>query len=90
MRRTIIMTADDYGMCLEVNEAIEEYFESGALRATCVMPNLPLYEKAGFLRTRFSNCSIGINFFRSSTSVCLSATILSKIFMLICLIPLRF
>lgn len=61
MSRTIIITADDYGMCSEINEAIEECLEAGALRATCVMTNMPLYEKAGFLRKRFPNCSIGIH-----------------------------
>lgn len=61
MSRTIIITADDYGMCSEINEAIEECLTAGALRATCVMTNMPLYEKAGTLRTRFPHCSIGIH-----------------------------
>ncbi len=57
----LIITADDYGMCPEVNRAIEECLAAGALRATCVMPNLPAYTEAAQLRARFPQASIGIH-----------------------------
>jgi len=61
MKRKIIVTADDYGMCPSVNSAIEECLAAGTLRATCVMTNMPFCEDAGFLRRRFQKSSIGIH-----------------------------
>lgn len=61
MKRKIIVTADDYGMCAAVNSAIEECLAAGTLRATCIMTNMPFCEDAGCLRRRFQNCSIGIH-----------------------------
>lgn len=61
MTRKLIITADDYGMCEAVNAAIEECLAAGALRATCVMTNMPLYPAAVSLRHRFPSASVGIH-----------------------------
>lgn len=61
MSRKLIITADDYGMCDAVNQAIEECLAAGALRATCVMTNMPTYRAAASLRDRFPQVSIGIH-----------------------------
>lgn len=57
----LIITADDYGMCPAVNRAIEECLAAGALRATCVMANMPDYAEAALLRRMFPQTSIGIH-----------------------------
>jgi predicted glycoside hydrolase/deacetylase ChbG (UPF0249 family) len=57
----LIITADDYGMCPEVNRAIEECLAAGALRATCVMANMPYDTDAAQLRRVFPQASIGIH-----------------------------
>lgn len=57
----LIITADDYGMCPEVNRAIEECLAAGALRATCVMTNMPAYTDADRLSKDFPSASIGIH-----------------------------
>jgi hypothetical protein len=57
----LIITADDYGMCASVNRAIEACLAAGTLRATCVMANMPLWQKAAGLRERFPAASIGLH-----------------------------
>ncbi|MEF3274182.1 MAG: ChbG/HpnK family deacetylase [Chloroflexus sp.] len=59
--RQLIITADDYGLCPEVNRAIEECLAAGALRATCVMTNQQAYTDAAHLRQRFPHASVGIH-----------------------------
>jgi predicted glycoside hydrolase/deacetylase ChbG (UPF0249 family) len=61
MTRNLIITADDYGMCQSVNDAIDACLEAGALRATCVMVNMPCFAAAASLRDRFPSCSVGIH-----------------------------
>jgi predicted glycoside hydrolase/deacetylase ChbG (UPF0249 family) len=61
MIRNLIITADDYGMCQVVNDAIEACLRAGTLQATCVMTNMPAYEAAATLRRQFPQCSIGIH-----------------------------
>jgi predicted glycoside hydrolase/deacetylase ChbG (UPF0249 family) len=61
MNRRLIITADDYGMCDAVNDAIEECLVSGAVRATCVMMNMPVYNRAARLRQQFAQASVGIH-----------------------------
>lgn len=61
MSRRLIVTADDYGLCAPVNAAIEECLAAGAMRATCVMTNMPDYRDAAELRRRFPTASIGIH-----------------------------
>lgn len=61
MNRKLIITADDYGMCDAVNEAIEECMAVGVVRATCVMTNMPAYSAVSNLRGKFPQSSIGIH-----------------------------
>jgi hypothetical protein len=61
MSRNLIVTADDYGMCDAVNEAIDECLSAGALQATCVMVNMPACRSAAALRKRFPHASLGIH-----------------------------
>jgi predicted glycoside hydrolase/deacetylase ChbG (UPF0249 family) len=60
-RGRLIITADDYGLCDSVNEAIEECLSAGSVRATCVMANMPAYRAAESLRRTFPQCSLGIH-----------------------------
>jgi predicted glycoside hydrolase/deacetylase ChbG (UPF0249 family) len=57
----LIITADDYGMCASVNEAIDNCLEVGAVSATCVMINMPECHPATRLKERFPSCSVGIH-----------------------------
>ncbi|MDZ4720132.1 MAG: ChbG/HpnK family deacetylase [Roseiflexaceae bacterium] len=61
MTHQLIITADDYGMCAPVNTAIEDCLAAGAMRATCVMANMPLWRDAAQLRQRFPDASIGLH-----------------------------
>jgi predicted glycoside hydrolase/deacetylase ChbG (UPF0249 family) len=61
MKHRLIITADDYGLCDAVNQAIEECLSAGAVRATCVMSNMPACGAAASLRNRFAKCSIGVH-----------------------------
>jgi hypothetical protein len=61
MSRKLIITADDYGMCDSVNQAIEECLAAGAVQATCVMANMPMFPAAARLRSKFPQSSVGIH-----------------------------
>lgn len=61
MTKHLIITADDYGMVESVNAAIEECLAAGALRATCVMVNMPCHAPAAELRQRFPGVSVGVH-----------------------------
>jgi predicted glycoside hydrolase/deacetylase ChbG (UPF0249 family) len=61
MTQRLIITADDFGLCKSVNQAIEECLAAGTVRATCVMANMPAHEAAHFLRKRYPQSSIGIH-----------------------------
>ena len=61
MSQRLIITADDYGLCESVNQAIEECLGAGAVRATCVMANMPAYRAAESLRRKFPQSSVGIH-----------------------------
>jgi chitin disaccharide deacetylase len=61
MKRKLIITADDYGMCDAVNEAIEDCLAAGLVRATCAMVNMQRFTATEFLRRRFPGRSIGIH-----------------------------
>src|SRR5262245_55538218 len=61
MHRKLIITADDYGMCETVNQAIEECLAVGTVRATCVMTNMPAYRTTESLRVNFPQSSLGIH-----------------------------
>ena len=57
----IIVTADDYGMCNEVDRAIEAGIENGFITSTNVMLNMETYFHAADLRVKYPNLSIGIH-----------------------------
>ncbi len=57
----LIITADDYGASPRINAAIEACLAAGALRATCVMANMPGYGEASRLRQQFPDASIGLH-----------------------------
>lgn len=61
MNHKLIVTADDYGMCNAVNEAIEECLAAGTLHAACVMTNMIAYDAAASLPDRFPQASVGIH-----------------------------
>ncbi len=61
MNGKLIITADDYGMCAAVNEAIEECLAAGTVRATCAMANMPAFASTANLRKRFPESSVGIH-----------------------------
>ena len=61
MIKQLIVTGDDYGLCPAVNDAIEECLAAGAMRATCVMANMPSSAGAVSLRTKFPQSSIGVH-----------------------------
>lgn len=59
--KELIITADDYGMALSVNRAIEEGTECGIITSTNVMTNMAHCSQAASLRGRFPNLSLGIH-----------------------------
>ena len=61
MHRKLIITADDFGLCSSVNQAIEECLKADALRSTCVMTNMPAWSDAVSLRKKFPQASLGIH-----------------------------
>jgi chitin disaccharide deacetylase len=61
MNRRLIITADDYGMCEAVNQAIEACLMAGAVRATCAMTNMPSFGRTVSLREKFPYSSLGIH-----------------------------
>lgn len=61
MTKKIIITADDYGMCQEVDEAIRHCIIVGSVSTTNVIVNLETRENARQLRTEFPRLSIGVH-----------------------------
>lgn len=59
--KKLIITADDYGMSIAVNRAIDAGIEAGLITSTNVMPNMPFFEEAIKLKS-YSNISVGIHF----------------------------
>lgn len=57
----IIVTADDYGMCNEVDHAIDAGIENGFITTTNVMLNMDTLSNASDLRTRYPQLSVGIH-----------------------------
>lgn len=57
----IIVTADDYGMCNEVDRAIDAGIENGFITTTNVMLNMKTLSDAADLRTRYPSLSAGIH-----------------------------
>ncbi len=57
----LIITADDYGMSLAVNQAINEGIECGLITSTNVMVGMDNSQDAAFLRQKYPNISVGIH-----------------------------
>jgi len=74
MDRKLIVTADDYGLCDSVNQAIEACLEAGSVSATCVMTNMPVYYDAIHLKDRFPEVSLGIHWTLTEGFPVLAAT----------------
>jgi len=61
MKKRLILTADDYGMCDPVNDAIDECMAAGTVTSTCVMPNMGSLERVTTLKQRFPEVSVGLH-----------------------------
>lgn len=59
--KQFIITADDYGMCKIVDEAIDDCIEAGLLTSTNVIVNMEDLDAAKTLRERYPNISIGMH-----------------------------
>ncbi len=59
--KKLIITADDYGMSVAVNRAIDAGIEAGLITSTNVMPNMPYFEEATRLKG-YEGISVGIHF----------------------------
>lgn len=60
--KKIIVTADDYGMCEDVDLAIDAGIENGVIKSTNVLLNMGSLAAAATLRTRYPSLSIGVHF----------------------------
>ncbi len=58
----LIITADDYGMCEEVNKAIDECVKAKVVLSANVMPNMPCVNAAADLKERFPYLSVGLHY----------------------------
>ena len=58
----LIVTADDYGMCQTVDDAIDAGIENGFITTTNVMTNMETLENARTLREKYPHISIGVHF----------------------------
>lgn len=61
MVRRLILNADDYGRCAEVNTAVEELIEAGRLRDVSVLVNGQLLDSAIRFLTSNAHVSVGIH-----------------------------
>lgn len=57
----VILTADDYGLCDEVNQAIEEALLAGVVQTTSAIMNMPSHIAIAGLRCRFPRVSLGLH-----------------------------
>lgn len=57
--KQLIITADDYGMSLAVNQAIQEGIENGVITSTNVMMNMPFCDDTDRIKTK--GASIGLH-----------------------------
>ncbi|MBO5007460.1 MAG: ChbG/HpnK family deacetylase [Clostridia bacterium] len=58
----VIITADDYGMCHIVDEAIDAGIKNNFISSTNVMVNMETFHNAYDLRKKFPHISVGIHF----------------------------
>lgn len=59
--KSMIITADDYGMHAIVNKAIDHGIEAGLITSTNVMTGMPECQEAAKLRTSYPQVSIGLH-----------------------------
>lgn len=59
--KQLIITADDYGMSKAVNEAIETGMAAGIITSTNVMTNMPYFQDAKSLKSKYQDVSIGLH-----------------------------
>ncbi|MBQ2848470.1 MAG: ChbG/HpnK family deacetylase [Clostridia bacterium] len=60
--KKLIITADDYGMCADVNKAIEECVQAGIVLSTNVMTNMSCCEDAAYLKDKYPVLSVGLHY----------------------------
>lgn len=60
--KKLIITADDYGMCADVNKAIESCVAAGVVLSTNVMTNMSCCGDAAHLKDKFPELSVGVHF----------------------------
>lgn len=60
-QRKFIITADDYGMCTPVNQAIDDCIAAGLITTTNVIVNMEDLTPASTLRQRFPQISVGMH-----------------------------
>ena len=61
MRKALIITADDFGLSLPVNEAVEEGYRSGILTAASLMVGAPKFGDAVDRARTFPGLGIGLH-----------------------------
>lgn len=61
MEKKLIITADDYGMCIPVDQAIDDCINAELLTSTNVIVNMDDFEAAKTVRKRFPQISIGLH-----------------------------
>ncbi len=58
----LIITADDYGICQAVNEAIEACAKAKIVLSTNVMTNMPCCEAVASFKSKFPYLSVGLHY----------------------------
>lgn len=61
MNKKLIINADDYGICREVNDAIEDLILTGKLQNVSVLTNTRFYEPAAEFLINRKHCGVGIH-----------------------------
>lgn len=61
MNKHLIINADDYGICLSVNYAVENLIKAGRLHDVSVLTNFSFFESAADFLTRHVEVSAGIH-----------------------------
>lgn len=81
--KQLIITADDYGMSKAVNEAIETGMAAGIITSTNVMTNMPYFQDANSLKSKYQDVSIGLHWTLSGAGrpvspICQVPTLVNK------------
>jgi hopanoid biosynthesis associated protein HpnK len=61
MRNALVVTADDFGLSLEVNEAVEEGYRRGILTAASLMVGAPMFDDAVARARALPGLGIGLH-----------------------------